>query len=106
MGERGGVTGNVGFVSRARKKVYEALKTGGGAESVENWEDEVFGEDRIQLGVGMQNVLVWIEDKVRQNEVEERSSRLKRRQNAHSFLHAAVESVRTKSVTAMRLRVG
>jgi len=58
----GGVAGNIGMVTHARRLVYAALQMGGGSVP-EEWEDIVFGSDRTLIGCGLENALVRIEDK-------------------------------------------
>jgi len=59
----GGVAGNIGMVTRARRLIYAALQMGGGPGSVpdNDWEDMVFGDDRTLIGCGLENAIVRIE---------------------------------------------
>jgi hypothetical protein len=58
----GGVAGNIGMVTRARRLVHTALQMGGGDDVESDWEDVVFGEDRQVLEIGMKNAVVLVED--------------------------------------------
>ena len=59
----GGVAGNIGMVTRARRLIYVALQMGGGPGSVpDDWEDLVFGDERTLVGCGLENAIVRIED--------------------------------------------
>lgn len=57
--EQGGVSGNIGFVARARRLVYELLE---GSSLPDNWEDQVFGKhDEVQLSAD--NAIVKLQGK-------------------------------------------
>jgi len=56
----GGVAGNIGMVTRARRLVHTALQMGGGQNAVSDWEETVFGEDRDVVGVGVKNAVVVV----------------------------------------------
>ena len=56
----GGVAGNVGMVTRARRLVHTALQMGGGQNAVPDWEETVFGDDREVVGVGVKNAVVVV----------------------------------------------
>lgn len=59
----GGVAGNIGMVTRARRLIYVALQMGGGPGSVpDDWEDVVFGDERTLIGCGLENAIVRIQD--------------------------------------------
>ncbi|KDR77282.1 hypothetical protein GALMADRAFT_246612 [Galerina marginata CBS 339.88] len=50
---QGGVSGNIGFVTRARRLVYQILE--GNRDAADDWEKGIFGEDET---AGMENALV------------------------------------------------
>lgn len=69
----GGVSGNVGFVSRARLLVYKILSEGGGATSRSDddvdWRKVVFGPDFKSEGVGLGNAIVCMKDDAKKAEL-------------------------------------
>ena len=58
----GGVAGNIGMVTKARRLVYAALQMGGGEEAAipKNWMDTVFTKDRDLVGIGTKNAVVHV----------------------------------------------
>jgi len=58
----GGIAGNIGMVTQARRIVYEALEKGGVGGSVpDDWEEKVFGDDMEELKLGLKNAVVKVE---------------------------------------------
>lgn len=57
----GGVAGNIGMVTEARRLVYTALQMGGGQGAIpEDWKNVVFGKDRELVGIEVRNAVVHV----------------------------------------------
>ncbi|KAF9525287.1 hypothetical protein CPB83DRAFT_859833 [Crepidotus variabilis] len=72
----GGVAGNIGMVTCARRLVYAALQMGDGIETTQGWEDNVLGDDREKLEVTVKNAIVKV--KVEDEEGTSSGSRSKK----------------------------